>query len=146
MNRRQVNNAVLALAIGALTVGLAGTLPNIDLPDVPWPTPTPTDPPGPLAAMVAEEHRPRLVQFFNDLAAVVEADSAGVLATTEQVRQAQNAASTLLVQAGQWPANAQLRSELMRRQESAFGLESQPVTPELRARIVAFYRQVAEDF
>lgn len=146
MTRRQVNNAVLAVALGLITVGAAGALPNIDLPNFPIPSPTPDDPPGPLAPLVPEEQRPLFVQFFNDMATVVESDTAGVLATMDQVRTMQTGASRLLVQSGKLPLNQTLSTKLMQRQEAQFGLEAKPVTPELRAQLAAFYRQVAEDF
>lgn len=149
MTRSDANNAVLAVGLGLLAMGLAGGAGTLELPDwLPTPGPSvPDDPPGPLAAMLVDQaDRHAFAQFFNDLAQLIETDSAGVLASTDQVRKAQTAASTLLVQAGRLPANATLRAELMRRQESVFGLESQPVTPELRTKLATFYRQVAEDF
>lgn len=153
MSRRDVNNLVLSVAIGLIGAGAVGAAKNIDvLPDWPvWPVKpdkpdTPDDPPGPLAPLVAKEHRAMLMQFFTDMANMVETDTAGVLDSTDKIREAQNAASRLLVQAGKLPANATLRAELERRQKSAFGDESKPVDAALRGEIVAFYRQIAEDF
>lgn len=157
MTRQDVNNVVLAVAIGLVTAGAIG-MRGCELPDLPsWPVtpdepdepdtpPTPDDPPGPLAALVTLEQRPLLVQFFTDMAAMVESDTAGVLDSTDKIREAQQAASRLLVQAGRLPANALLRAELERRQLQAFGDQSKPVDAVLRAEVAQFYRQIAEDF
>ena len=139
-----VNNAILAAAIGMISIGVVGVLPNVELPDLP--TPTPDDPPGPLAQFVTEDQRPLLAQFFRDFATIVETDTAAVLDSTDKLRNAQQAASQLLVQAGSLPANAALRAELERRQVSTFGVESRPIAAALRPQLAAFYRQIAEDF
>lgn len=154
-----LRNIVLAIAIGCIGAGGFNALKGTDImPDWPvWPTPAPKPEPvpepapdtpgGELGKLVPEKkHRAQLKVFFNDLAALVEADTAGALASTDQVREAQNRASMLLVQAGKWPANANLRDELERRQSAAFGVESKPITATERAAIAAFYRSLAKEF
>ena len=143
-------NRVYWIAAAMVAVGLAlevAKRANIDWPDIPTPGPVePDDPPGPLAVLVPDDkQRIEYREFFEALASVVEADAGG-LTTTDQIRTTQQVASRLLVRAGQWPTNASLKSEIERRQQAAFGLESQQLTPALRQQIVAFYRQIAQDF
>lgn len=126
-------------------------LPNwpVDPTPTPIPTPSPTpnpNPSTPLAKLVPDIHqRAHLVRFFDDLATLVERDTAGVITDVEQLRQANKASGHLLEQSGAIQPNPAFWTEVNRRQVADIGLDPGPLDPAKKAKIVSFYRSIAID-
>lgn len=116
----------------------------------PSPSPEPDIPVIPtseLAKLVpSPAERANLVTFFRDLANLLEGDTAGVIQNSTQLRNAQSAGFTLLIQQGRYTSNPALGSELTRRQKDLIGMKPDTVlTPQIKAQIAAFYRQIATE-
>jgi len=121
-----------------------GATPGPDPPE-PGPAPPPVDPPGQLAALLpAGADRAKFAEFYRDLAAVVEAETATM--TTGQFREVQRLSVERFKAERRLPDAPALNKPISDRIAAAIGMDDRPMDTALKAELVAALRRIAEDF
>lgn len=153
MNRQTLNAALYAvaaaLAVGAVVSGVQGVdwgaVWNGKPEPVPQPVvPTPVVPGGPLASLVPDTaFRGELVTFYSDLADLVERDIVGQIETTEEFRNAQQAAVVLLTQRRGLAVQPGFNKAISDRITAAIGLEPVVMDSTKRAALAQTLRGIA---
>lgn len=149
MTRADINNVVLALAVGLLAMGGYGAWQGRDTSTpspgpAPGPAPSPVVPSAELAKLVPDrEFRAELSRFYSDLADLVQRDTAGKIETTEQFRDVQQAAVTLLTQRRGVGVMMGFNEAISQRVAVAIGLEPVAMDANKRTALVQVLTSIA---
>ncbi len=146
MTRSDINNIVLAAAVGLLAMGGVGVWQGRTTePDSPAPAPGPA-PTTNLASLIEDaSFRAELHTFYNDLADLIERDTAGRVETTEQFRNLHRAAAMLLSQNRGIQIPESFNRAISDRITSAITLEATELDNTKRPALVQALRSIAAD-